>query len=1190
MMSAFLYSLLCLGLCKTFVEGQLVTQKQQRPHVIFIVADDFGWNDVSWHNRNINTPNLEELANGGIILNSSYTHATCSPSRAAFMTGYYPYHLGLQHSNVKAGAPTGLPLDKTFLPQKLKTLGYKNHIVGKWHLGYCNWNYTPTYRGFDSFYGYYNAGEDYYTHRAAYRYKGQKTTGLDFTFNKELIRDKNGSYSTHVFTDRAINIISNHPKESPLFLYLPFQAAHGPLQVPDRYSRPYRRKMKKPRAVFSGMVTAVDEAVGRIVDALKETQMWNNTLLIFTNDNGGAPGAMGNNYPLRGGKFTFWEGGVRGVTFIHGQMLNTSPYVYDGLFHAVDWFPTILSAVQFGSSTTAEADTDLDGIDHWQSLLTRQPSPRDEFVYNIDQVSQTGAIRVGDFKLLVGSPGDYDGWYKPGRKPPSRKKKNRKKIFATIKHPMLMLNGKKNKQSGGRNEKKSGKKKRRNKNRKNKRGKKGRRGRKNKKPASIAEFYNRGQARKPADLGVVLDSSGSIEAENFVKVKQFVKDVVSKFNIGTSTVNVGVVTYTYKAILQFNLNDHTNMADVMTAIDNIVYVSGSTNTAAGIAYMRDTMFTAAMGDRAGVPNIGIVVTDGRSINEAWTVGEAQTARDDGIIMLALGVTASVDIDEINGIASDPDSDHAFTVTDFDDLVNVIDIFGDATCEVSTSALVSTPAPTMTTCAGSEPLDVVFVLDASGSVTSGNFEKVKAFTADIVSRFDIASTQIRVGVMTYSTSNVLQFNLQDYFDKAKMINAINAIVYTGGGTYTGAALAFMRQTMFSVTNGDRVGVPDVAIVVTDGKSRDPTVTASEAQLAQDAGMTVIALGIGSGIAGNELYTIASDPESDNVFEVSDFDTLDVIADGLTASTCDGGSGAVIDVGFGDETTTILPVGITTPLVILPGLTTMATGGSTGPAIAPSSGPGLTVTVPGCAQRADIVFVLDDSGSIGSENFELIRQFISTVVAKFNIGRAGVQIGVVTYTYKARLQFHLNEHTTLADLQTAIQAIPYTTGTTDTSAGIRYMRDTMFTAANGDRSGVPNIGIVITDGRSISEAWTLREAQLARDANVTMLALGIGRVNVNEINGIASDPDADHALTISTFLDLVNVVDTIADSLCDGECCSFEYPNDACTDYDRVAFRMFWRPPGCCTCPGCIWECRRRQFRESKALRCQHRSEL
>ncbi|KAK7098571.1 hypothetical protein V1264_002833 [Littorina saxatilis] len=286
----------------------------------------------------------------------------------------------------------------TMLPALLKQAGYQTHIVGKWHLGMCNWEYTPTYRGFDSFYGYYNAYEDYYTHAA--------NGGYDFRDDTSVFRDPSNEYFNYLLTERTVQLVEKLDTSTPLFLYLPYHLCHGPLQVPAKYENMYSDIQNSSRRIYCGMVSMMDESFGNITQALDSRGLLDNTLLVFTTDNGGPVQYGANNWPLRGGKGTFWEGGTRGVAFVWSKnLLSRTGYTNNEMMHAVDWYPTILhmAGLQPGSS--------IDGVNQWDMLSNNGPSQRDEFVYNIDTIPNSTAIRYKDYKLLTGNPGQFNDWY-----------------------------------------------------------------------------------------------------------------------------------------------------------------------------------------------------------------------------------------------------------------------------------------------------------------------------------------------------------------------------------------------------------------------------------------------------------------------------------------------------------------------------------------------------------------------------------------------------------------------------------------------------------------------------------------------------------------------------------------------------------------------------------------------------------
>ncbi|XP_046368365.2 arylsulfatase B-like [Haliotis rufescens] len=381
----------------------VICECAEKPHIIFIVADDLGWNDVGFRNPQMITPNLDRLAKAGVVLNSSYVQPMCSPSRSCFMSGYFPYHTGLQDSGIPVDAARFLPANLTTIPQRLKQLGYDAHMVGKWHLGFCNWKYTPTERGFDTYLGYYSGDEEYFTHMSQDR---GGDVGLDFHFNKTVYGNANGTYSANVFTDRAVEIIENHDNSKPLYLYLPFQSVHIPLEVPSKYENLYKNIENLNRRVYCGMASSLDEAVGNITKALEDKGLMDNLLLVFTTDNGGPTFVAANNLPLRGAKNTLWEGGTKGTAFIYSKtLLKKTGYLNTGMMHAVDWYPTLVELA--GGENT---DPKMDGVSQYDMLINGGSTKRNEFVYNIYDEREAAAIRYGDLKLMQGNPGDHNGW------------------------------------------------------------------------------------------------------------------------------------------------------------------------------------------------------------------------------------------------------------------------------------------------------------------------------------------------------------------------------------------------------------------------------------------------------------------------------------------------------------------------------------------------------------------------------------------------------------------------------------------------------------------------------------------------------------------------------------------------------------------------------------------------------------
>ncbi|XP_078047893.1 arylsulfatase B [Augochlora pura] len=389
-----------------------------RPHIVFILADDLGWNDVGFHGSGqIPTPNIDALAYSGIILDRYYVGPICTPSRSAIMTGKHPIHTGMQHGVLKCAEPRGLPLREKLLPQYLKEINYTTHIVGKWHLGFYTKEYTPTYRGFDSHLGFWSGHQDYYDHTAV----ETPYWGLDMRRDMNPAWDLHGQYSTDAFTAEAEKLIHAHDPRYPMFLYLAHAAVHSgnpynPLPAPDEDVAKFYDIADYERRRFAGMLTKLDESVGRVVEALSAKGMLRDSIIIFSTDNGGAPAGFnlnaGSNWPLRGAKNTLWEGGVRGVGLIwSSRWLHNHGVVSSSPFHVTDWLPTLLSAA--GGNTSVLRG--IDGYDMWESLRDNTKGPRTKVLHNIDDIYGNAAMTVGKWKLVKGTTygGQWDGWYGP---------------------------------------------------------------------------------------------------------------------------------------------------------------------------------------------------------------------------------------------------------------------------------------------------------------------------------------------------------------------------------------------------------------------------------------------------------------------------------------------------------------------------------------------------------------------------------------------------------------------------------------------------------------------------------------------------------------------------------------------------------------------------------------------------------
>ncbi|MBL9116161.1 MAG: arylsulfatase [Verrucomicrobiaceae bacterium] len=370
----------------------------QKPNIVHIVADDLGWKDVGFNGAtDIKTPNIDALAKGGAKFSQFYVQSMCTPTRAALMTGRYPFRYGLQTIVIPGPAGYGLDTSEYLLPQTLKDAGYTTAIIGKWHLGHADIKYWPKQRGFDYQYGAMIGELDYFKHSDA--------GVLDWFRNNKPVKEK--GYTTQLIGADAVKYINDQGKDRPFYLYLTFNAPHTPYQAPQNYIDRFKEIAEPTRRTYAGMVSCLDDEIGKVVAALDEKGLRENTLIIFHSDNGGTKNAMFagqmadlsktvlpcDNGPYRDGKGSLFEGGSR-VAACANWPGHIKAQTVDGIIHAVDFYPTLTALA--GASTSKCKP--LDGLNMWDTIAEGKDSPRTEVVYNVEPFR--GAVRQGDWKCI----------------------------------------------------------------------------------------------------------------------------------------------------------------------------------------------------------------------------------------------------------------------------------------------------------------------------------------------------------------------------------------------------------------------------------------------------------------------------------------------------------------------------------------------------------------------------------------------------------------------------------------------------------------------------------------------------------------------------------------------------------------------------------------------------------------------
>ena len=369
----------------------------KQPNIIFMLTDDMGSADVKFRNPSspFVTDNIDAIASDSVRLFNYYVHPTCTPTRAALMTGRYAANVGL-HLALIPGNPAGLDPKYPTMAEHLESEGYETYLVGKWHLGNSMKKYHPKNRGFKHFYGLLGGGFNHYTKQCgAGRY--------DFWRNFEAEFD-NVTHSTDLLNAEALRVVTRHVEDkssSPFFLFLSHPAPHDPLQAPQRFQDKCKHIPNRRRMMSCAMVAGIDEGFGKIIDVLRENGELDNTIIAFSTDNGGVPYAGALNYPLKGGKSTMWEGGVRAPGFIYSPKQLGEGYDFQGLFHVTDFFPTFMAMIN--STKKIEKSSQLDGLNQLESLANREKAGVRESVHIHRDIDRDGqAFRKGPWKVIVG--------------------------------------------------------------------------------------------------------------------------------------------------------------------------------------------------------------------------------------------------------------------------------------------------------------------------------------------------------------------------------------------------------------------------------------------------------------------------------------------------------------------------------------------------------------------------------------------------------------------------------------------------------------------------------------------------------------------------------------------------------------------------------------------------------------------
>ena len=388
--------------CQTSVQPGRVAGERKLPNIVVLIADDLGWNDVGYHGSEIRTPNLDKLAAEGARLEHHYVYPTCSPTRAGLLTGCNPARFAIS-APIADRSEAALPKSTVTVASMLRARGYSTALAGKWHLG-LRPQVGPRQYGFEQTYGYFHGQIDQYSHR----YKNGDPTW----HRNDIFLDEEG-HATDLIAAEAVRIIKSS-REQPLFLWAGFSVPHHPVQEEAQWLDPYRQSIQNPsRRLYAASVTHMDAAVGRIVKALDESGQFDNTLILFTSDNGGQQDyassteyggkygpypTLGDNRPLRGWKGDLYEGGIRVPAFAHWRG-RLQPVVIQERVSLLDWFPTFASL----AGVEIAEQWKIEGRNVWSILAGEKATLAEPVFYWKTDAAQ--GLLEGDWKLIAPASG-----------------------------------------------------------------------------------------------------------------------------------------------------------------------------------------------------------------------------------------------------------------------------------------------------------------------------------------------------------------------------------------------------------------------------------------------------------------------------------------------------------------------------------------------------------------------------------------------------------------------------------------------------------------------------------------------------------------------------------------------------------------------------------------------------------------
>uniref|UniRef100_A0A8C7EDV7 VWFA domain-containing protein n=1 Tax=Nothoprocta perdicaria TaxID=30464 RepID=A0A8C7EDV7_NOTPE len=544
-----------------------------------------------------------------------------------------------------------------------------------------------------------------------------------------------------------------------------------------------------------------------------------------------------------------------------------------------------------------------------------------------------------------------------------------------------------------------------------------------------------------ADIVFLVDESSKIGSKNFQLIRTFLLKVVKALDIGSSNVRVGLVTYSNEPRLEFTLDTFKNKLEILNYLKNLPYRGGQPYTGKAIEFLRKMVFTKGAGSREkqGAQQIAVVITDGQSLDNY--IEPASKLRRRGVTVYAVGIQNTTESGKLDKIATYPPNKHVFNLKFFLQLSNIGWKIKKRLCNEIVTKTFVVPSQIQNLkegCKETEEADIYFLVDGSGSINVSDFKDMKTFMNETIRMFQVGANMVRFGVVQYAETTRTEFVIGQHNSIKALSEAIWNIWQIGGGTQTGNALRFMKS-LFKKTV--RNNVPQILVVITDGESQDKV--AQSAKELREQNIVILAIGVKNAVQ-RELEEIAG--TKDKVFLVNDYNSLMLIKHDIVQDICS--------------------------MNVCKNL------------------------------RADIVFLVDSSGSIHPAEFQRVKKFTQSVVSGVEVGLDAVRFGLLQFSSDVREEFQLDRYSSTPALHRAIQEMQQMKGGTLTGKALSFAAS-YFDRDRGGRPELKQYLIVITDGES--QEPVKMPAKAIRDKGIIVYAIDMLRANNSQLVEIAGTQD-------------------------------------------------------------------------------------